>query len=122
MYLSELGYLDDLDFHRVIPGFMAQGGWNPQGGPGYTLPTVAEASVRHDRAGVLSMANTGQPNTEGSGFFITFARTPWLDGKHTIFGSVIDGMETVRKIEKRGNRDGRPSETITVQRTWVTVE
>ena len=122
MYLAELGYFDDLDFHRVIPGFMAQGGWNPQGGPGYTLPTVTNASVRHDRAGVLSMANTGQPNTEGSGFFITFARTPWLDGKHTIFGRVVGGMETVREIEKRGNRDGKPSETITIQRTWVTVE
>jgi len=122
MYLAELGYFDGLDFHRVIPGFMAQGGWDPQGGPGYNLPTVTNASVRHDRAGVLSMANTGLPNTEGSGFFVTFAPTSWLDRKHTIFGTVVDGMETVREIERRGNRDGRPSEAIIIQRTWVTVE
>jgi peptidyl-prolyl cis-trans isomerase B (cyclophilin B) len=122
MYLAELGYFDGLDFHRVIPRFMAQGGWDPQGGPGYNLPTVTKASVRHDRAGVLSMANTGRPNSEGSGIFITFARTSWLDGKHTIFGTVVDGMETVREIEKRGNRDGRPAESIIIQRTWVTVD
>lgn len=122
MYLAELGYFDGLDFHRVIPGFMAQGGSPPQGGPGYNLPTVTNASVRHDRAGVVSMANTGRPNTERSGFFITFARTSWLDGKHTIFGTVVDGMETVREIEKRGSRDGRPTESIIIQRTWVTVE
>jgi cyclophilin family peptidyl-prolyl cis-trans isomerase len=122
MYLAELGYFDGLDFHRVISGFMAQSGLPDGGGPGYSLPTVTSDLVRHDRSGVLSMANTGQPNSEYSGFFITFAPTPWLDGKHTIFGAIVAGLNTVREIENRGSLDGQPSEAIIIQRTWITVE
>ena len=122
LYLSELGFFDGLSFHRVIPGFMAQGGRSPDGGPGYTLPTVADPNVRHDRAGVLSMANTGRPNSEASEFFITFQATPRLDGRYTIFGTVIDGMETVSELEKCGRPNGSPTEPLRIERTWVTAE
>ena len=121
LYLAEVGYFDGLDFHRVIPNFMAQGGHAP-GGPGWRLPTVSNPGVRHDRAGIVSMANTGQPNTEGSDFFITFQPTRWLDGKHTIFGEVINGMKTVREMEKRGSGSGKPKEPLLIQRTWITAE
>ena len=122
LYLSELGFFNGLSFHRVIPEFMAQGGRPPSGGPDYTLPTVTDPDVKHDRAGVLSMANTGRPDSEASEFFITFQATAWLDGRHTIFGSVVDGMETVRELERRGQRDGAPTEPLSIERTWVTVE
>ena len=121
LYLAEVGYFDGLDFHRVIPNFMAQGGHAP-GGPGWRLPTLSNPGVRHDRAGIVSMANTGQPNTEGSDFFITFQPTRWLDGKHTIFGEVINGMNTVREMEKRGSGSGEPTEPLLIQRTWITAE
>jgi cyclophilin family peptidyl-prolyl cis-trans isomerase len=122
MYLTELGYFDGLGFHRVIPGFMAQGGRHPAGGPGYTLPTVSDARSRHDRVGVLSMANTGQPNTEGSEFFITFRATPHLDNKHTAFGLLVAGEDTLRVIEARGSATGAPTELVTIGRAWISVE
>ena len=100
--LSRDGYYDGVTFHRVIPGFMAQGGdptGTGSGGPGYTIPD--EISDRcHDGPGVLSMANAG-PNTGGSQFFITFVATPHLDGAHTVFGQVIEGMDVVDGIAPR---------------------
>jgi cyclophilin family peptidyl-prolyl cis-trans isomerase len=122
MYLAELGYFDGLAFHRVIPGFMAQAGRHPAGGPGYTLPTVSDARSRHDRTGVLSMANTGQPSTEGSEFFITFRATPHLDNKHTAFGLLAAGEETLKAIEARGNTADPATELVTIGRTWISVE
>jgi cyclophilin family peptidyl-prolyl cis-trans isomerase len=89
-----------LSFHRVIPGFMVQTGCpkgDGTGGPGYEIPDEFGAGLRHDSAGVVSMANAG-PNTGGSQFFITLAATPWLDGKHAIFGHVRGGLDTVEKI------------------------
>ena len=101
IYLTRLGFYDGIAFHRVIPRFMAQGGdplGNGRGSPGYRYQGEFSPSVRHDRPGLLSMANAG-PGTDGSQFFITFVPTPHLDGKHTIFGEVVEGMEAVKQLE-----------------------
>ena len=124
VYLTALGFYDGLSFHRVIEGFMAQGGC-PEGtgtrGPGYQYDGEFDDSVTHNRPGLLSMANAG-PGTDGSQFFLTFVETPWLDGKHTIFGEVEEGMETVSELEKRGSRGGETSEPLRIERARIRVE
>ena len=99
--LARRGFYDGLNFHRVIGDFMIQGGC-PQGsgtgGPGYKFEDEARNGLGHER-GVLSMANAG-PNTNGSQFFITHVATPWLDGKHTVFGKVVEGLEAVDKVQQ----------------------
>jgi cyclophilin family peptidyl-prolyl cis-trans isomerase len=113
--LARAGFYDSTTFHRVISGFMAQGGdptGTATGGPGYTFQDEFSSSRRHDSAGVLSMANAG-PGTNGSQFFITFAPTPHLDDRHSVFGKVVEGMEVLRAIRERDpSRDPRPGDRI----------
>jgi peptidyl-prolyl cis-trans isomerase B (cyclophilin B) len=99
--LARRGFYDGLGFHRVIPDFMIQGGCpegSGRGGPGYKFEDEANNGLGHER-GVLSMANAG-PNTNGSQFFITHIATPWLDGKHTVFGKVVEGLDAVDKVQQ----------------------
>jgi cyclophilin family peptidyl-prolyl cis-trans isomerase len=125
IYLTKLGFYDDVVFHRVIPGFMAQGGdptGTGSGGPGYTYGGEFDPSVKHDKGGLLSMANAG-PGTDGSQFFLTFVPTSWLDGKHTIFGEVVDGKGTLSELEKRGSSGaGRTTEKLFIERATIVVE
>ena len=120
--LAESGYYKGMTFHRIIEGFMAQGGCPHSkpgssgragtGGPGYEIKDEFHPSLKHTGPGILSMANAG-PNTGGSQFFICFKSTPWLDGKHAVFGKVTDGLDVVKKLEAVGTRSGQPKEQIT---------
>ncbi|MEO8746897.1 MAG: peptidylprolyl isomerase [Rhodanobacter sp.] len=112
--LAQRGYYDGLSFHRVIADFMVQGGCpegSGRGGPGYRFEDEFDASLKHDKSGVLSMANAG-PGTNGSQFFITHGPTPWLDGKHSVFGEVLDAADVavVNAIEQ-----GDMIEKVTVE-------
>ncbi|MEM8883894.1 MAG: peptidylprolyl isomerase [Planctomycetota bacterium] len=123
IYLSRLGFYDGLSFHRVIKDFMAQGGCpagTGMGGPGYKYDGEFGGSERHDRRGILSMANAG-PGTDGSQFFLTFVETPWLDGKHTIFGEVVSGLEVLDALEARGSQSGATSEPLAMEKTEIEV-
>ena len=120
--LVEKGFYDGIVFHRVIDGFMIQGG-GPRGrgtgGPGYTIPDEFGAGLAHEDEGILSMANAG-PNTGGSQFFITLAATPWLDGKHAIFGKVVDGIEVIRAIGNTPTGPGdRPREDVVMEKVTI---
>ena len=117
--LVEKGFYDGIIFHRVIDGFMIQGGdptGTGMGGPGYKIKDEFGEGLKHDDEGILSMANAG-PNTGGSQFFITLAPTPWLNGHHAIFGKVVEGMDVVRLIGvvPTDFRD-RPREAVTMEK------
>lgn len=120
--LVEKGFYDGIIFHRVIDGFMIQGGdptGSGMGGPGYKIKDEFGEGLKHDNEGILSMANAG-PNTGGSQFFITLAPTPWLNGHHAIFGKVVEGMDVVRLIGvvPTDFRD-RPREAVTMEKVEV---
>jgi peptidyl-prolyl cis-trans isomerase B (cyclophilin B) len=124
IYLARLGFYDKVIFHRVISGFMAQGGdplGRGTGGPGYQYDGEYSPNARHDRPGLLSMANAG-PGTDGSQFFLTFVETPHLNDKHAIFGKVTDGMDTVNALEARGSGSGKTSEHLEMTKTLIRVE
>ena len=115
VFLARDGYFDGTTFHRVIKDFMVQGGdptGTGTGGPGYRIADEFHPELRHDKPGVLSMANAG-PNTGGSQFFITHVATPWLDDRHAVFGEVVEGMDVVNAVKERDPQRARePGETV----------
>ena len=115
VFLARQGFYDGTIFHRVIADFMAQGGdptGTGRGGPGYKFRDEFDPKLRHNIPGVLSMANAG-PNTNGSQFFITHVPTPWLDGKHAVFGQVVGGLDVLFAIPPRDpNLINAPAVTI----------
>jgi len=124
IYLTRVGFYDGLAFHRVIPQFMAQGGCplgTGAGGPGYQFAGEFKDDVKHDRGGLLSMANAG-PGTDGSQFFLTFVPTPWLNGKHTIFGEVVEGMDVLKTLEAAGTPSGRTNEPLKMEKVTIEVK
>jgi cyclophilin family peptidyl-prolyl cis-trans isomerase len=120
--LAKKGYYDGIIFHRVIDGFMIQGGdptGTGRGGPGYTIKDEFAPGLAHTHAGMFSMANAG-PNTGGSQFFITLAATPWLDGKHAIFGKVTAGLDVVKTIGKiEVGRGDKPVQDVVMKKVTV---
>ena len=121
--LAKQGFYNGILFHRVIPGFMVQTGdptGTGRGGPGYTFEDEFSPDLKHSEPGVLSMANAG-PNTNGSQFFITLAATPWLDGKHSVFGKVIEGQSVIEQIAAAA-RDSADKPLQDIKMTKVTIE
>ena len=116
VFLVKEGYYDGVTFHRVIADFMIQGGdptGTGRGGPGYKFEDELKGNPLRHETGVISMANAG-PNTNGSQFFLCTVKTPWLDGKHVVFGAVVEGMDVVKAVEAVGSDSGRTSAKVVV--------
>jgi len=123
IYLTRLGFYTDLAFHRIIPGFMMQGGdplGTGRGGPGFRYGGELQNGKSHKQFGIVSMANAG-PRTDGSQFFILFKAAPQLDGKHAIFGEVVEGGGTVRTIEAYGSESGEPKKPVLLEQAEIIV-
>ena len=121
IFLAREGFYDNSTFHRVLPGFMAQGGdptGSGSGGPGYRFGDEFSPNLRHDGPGVLSMANAG-PNTNGSQFFITYAPTPHLDDRHTVFGKVTEGMDVLNSLTPRDPQQNPGSQGAALRRVTI---
>jgi cyclophilin family peptidyl-prolyl cis-trans isomerase len=124
IYLTNLGFYDDIIFHRVITGFMAQGGdptGTGMGGPAYKYDGEYKGPSKHDKAGTLSMANAGA-GTDGSQFFLTFKATPHINGKHTVFGYLTQGLDVLKKIEELGSRTGKTSKEVKIITAKISVK
>ncbi|MCB9898868.1 MAG: peptidylprolyl isomerase [Planctomycetes bacterium] len=124
IYLTRLGFYDGLTFHRNVRGFMAQGGCprgDGTGNPGYKFAGEFDPDVRHDRRGLLSTANSG-PGTDSCQFFLTYGPSPSLNGKYTIYGEIVEGMDTLDKIEAKGTpKDGMKPGKVTIDRATISV-
>ena len=127
IYLARLGFYDGLGFHRVIPGFMAQGGdptGSGSGGPGYKFGGEFDGKRKHDKPGILSMAHAG-PGTDGSQFFITFGQTPHLDNRHTVWGEVVEGIDTLKPLADKGKgfepRNGMLDKPVKINKAWISI-
>ena len=122
IYLTRLGFYDGLSFHRIIPKFMAQGGdplGNGSGGPAYRMAGEFSRKARHNKRGVVSAANSG-PRTDGSQFFILFdSDAGHLDGKHTVYGQVVEGMGTLKALEMYGSESGVPKRMVYIRRAEI---
>ncbi len=124
IYLTRLGFYDDVKFHRIIPGSIVQGGdptGTGNGGPGYRYGGEIDSELSHNKRGVVSMAHAG-PGTDGSQFFITCGPAPRLNGKHTIFGKLAEGRSTLKKLERAGTARGKPKRKVFIQKATITVE
>lgn len=127
LYLTAAGFYDGLGFHRIIPGFMAQGGCplgRGTGSPGYQVNLEVDPKVTHEGPGILSMARSQAPNSAGSQFFLTFASQPSLDNQYSVFGKVTEGLEVLKKLEAAGNPNPRsngvpPLKEITIEKATV---
>jgi cyclophilin family peptidyl-prolyl cis-trans isomerase len=122
IFLARHHYYDGVVFHRVLEDFMAQTGdptGTGSGGPGYTFADEVDTALKHDAKGVLSMANTGRPVTNGSQFFITFRPTPHLDGRHTVFGRVIEGLDVLDKLTRIDPQRPSGVQPDSMQRVYI---
>lgn len=124
MYLTQVGFYDGVGFHRVLKGFMAQGGCplgTGTGSPGYTVNLEVNPKVKHDKRGILSAARSQNPNSAGSQFFLTFKATPFLDNGYSVYGEVVGGLEVLDEFEKRGSTQepGKPSEPLKIEKATI---
>ncbi len=124
IYLTRLGFYDDVKFHRIIPDFVVQGGdptGTGKGGAGYYYGAEFDPELSHNKAGIVSMANAG-PGTDSSQFFITCGPAARLNPKHTIFGELVEGKATLSKLERAGTASGRPKRKVYIKKATISVE